>query len=110
MLALLLNSCATTKPPDVPLCLEFTPISGKCVTIITGREIEVDEEKKFENKTWWELRPTMIQMPASSWAQIKAFIIKACKKYDACQKEVSSWDRTIDIIDKSYEEKTGALP
>ena len=80
------------------------------MTILTGREFEVDEENKFENKTWWEMRPAMIQMPASSWAQIKAYIIKTCKKYDICQKEVSSWDRTLNIIDRSYEQKTGVKP
>lgn len=103
-LSLLLSSCAT-KPPDVPVCVEFTPSRGRCVKIISGEQFDVNEDQKFEGKTWWEYRPAMLQMPASSWAKIKAYIIKTCKKYGQCQKEVSSWDRTVEYIDAQLEAK-----
>lgn len=103
-LALLVSACST-MPPDIPVCVEFAPDHGRCVKIISGEKFDVDEEQKFEGKTWWEYRPAMMLVPASSWAKLKAYTIKACKKYGNCQKEVSSWDRTIEIIDESLAQK-----
>lgn len=100
----LILSCAT-KPPDVPICVELNPDKAYCVKIVSGAEFNIDEQNKFENKTWWEQRPTMIQMPASSWAEIKSYIIKTCKKYGQCEKEISSWDRTIENVDGALKQK-----
>ena len=104
LLVLLLSSCSTL-PPDVPVCVEFSPDHGRCVKIISGEKFDVDEKNLFEGKTWWEYRPAMIQMPASSWKEIKTFIIKMCKKYKTCQKEVTSWDRTIETLDENLDQK-----
>lgn len=104
VLLLLLPSCSTT-PPDVPVCVEVTPDRGRCVKIISSEEFLVDETRKFEGKSWWEMRPAMVQVPASSWAAIKAFIIKTCKKTGTCEKEVASWDRTVKTIDGNLEKK-----
>jgi hypothetical protein len=95
---LLISACAT-KPPDVPVCIEFAPDRGACVRIISGQEFKIDENNKFEAKTWWEHRPAMILVPASSWAELKSFIIKACKKYNNCDQEIESWERTLNTID-----------
>lgn len=109
LLVLNLSSCATTHPPDVPLCVEFAPDRGRCVKIISGEIFDVDEKNKFEDKTWWEHRPAMIQMPASSWVQIKSYLIKTCKKYNICEKEISSWDRTVETIDDNLNKKEGTI-
>lgn len=109
LLVLNLSACASTKPPDVPLCVEFTPERGRCVKIISGEVFNVDEQNKFEGKTWWEHRPAMIQMPASSWVQIKTYLIKVCKKYNICEKEISSWDRTVENIDDGLNTKEGTI-
>lgn len=74
------------------------------VYITSGKQIEVNEVNKFEEKTWWEQRNEMIRLPVSSWVKIKAFIIKICKKYK-CDQDVSDWDRSIETIDKMYELK-----
>lgn len=103
-LALVHSGCAT--PPDVPICVEITMDRGRCVKIVSGEEITIDEKNKFEGKTWWEIRPAMVQVPASSWAEIKAFIIKVCKKTNQCQKEIASWDRSIQSIDSELKNKT----
>lgn len=71
---------------------------GTCVYTMTGKIIEVDEANKFEEKTWYEQRNEMLRMPVSSWVEIKKFIIKTCKKYN-CNKDVASWDRTIESVD-----------
>lgn len=99
-----LASCSTT-PPDAAICVEITLDRGRCVKIVSGQEFLWDETHKYEDKTWWEMRPAMIQVPASSWAQMKSFIIKVCKKYGTCDKEISSWDRTVKTIDKNLEGK-----
>lgn len=105
----LLLSC-TTKPPDVPLCVEINLSKGWCTYTIEDKEFFIDEEhpysfSKEKPKTWWELRPTFVYMPADSWAEIKAFIIKVCKQSGKCDKEISSWQRKIDSIDRKLDEK-----
>ena len=72
---------------------------GTGVTIVSGVLFDVDNDKKFEGKTWYEQRNEMLRLPVSSWVKLKSFIIKMCKKYK-CDQEISSWDRTIETIDK----------
>ena len=99
-----LLSCAS-KPPDVPLCVEIHPEKGKCIKVMSGETFVVDETHKFEGKTWWEIRPAMVQMPASTWVAFKAYIIKMCKKTNMCGKEVPSWDRSLETVDKTLKPK-----
>jgi hypothetical protein len=98
-----------TSPPDVAACVELSLEKGYCTKTISDESFYVDEENKLEEKTWWELRPYMIQLPISSWVKIKAYIIKMCKKYGQCDQEISSWDRKIEkidnLIDRKIEEK-----
>lgn len=113
LLPLLLSACAT-NPPDAPVCVEITMDEGQCINIVSGKKFKIDEKEKFKDmegvpRTWWELRPAMIQVPASSWAQIRAFIIKICKKNNQCQKEVSTWERSIQTIDAHLGEKLPGL-
>ena len=100
----LLTSCQTA-PPDVPVCVEITMNRGYCVNTISSTEFYVDDAKKLDKLTWWELRPAMIMMPASSWAKLKTYIIVQCKQTGACDKEISSWERTINSVDKALENK-----
>lgn len=100
----LLTSCAV-KPPDVPVCVETRIDQGYCTNTISDKEFFVDETNKLNGKTWFEMRPTMIQVPASSWVEIKAFVIKACKKMKSCEEQVSSWERKVETVDKKLEEK-----
>lgn len=94
----LLASCAG-NPPDEPLCTELTVSRGYCVRMISGEGFEVDDERLYDGKTWWELRPTMIQMPAKTWAELKKWIIKICKNNNQCDDAVANWERTVDRID-----------
>lgn len=99
------TGCAGLKVPDVPLCVEINPAKGNCVKIISGDTFDIDEENKFEEKTWWEIRPAMVQVPESSWREIKKFIITICKKTNQCQKEVKNWERSVKQIDTKLKEK-----
>lgn len=95
--ALLLSSCASV--PDVPACVEISLNKGACVKIISGETFIVDDDHKFNDQTWWDMRPTMVQLPEQSWAEVKKFIIKICKKTNKCQEQVKSWDRSVETID-----------
>ena len=92
-------------PPDKPICVETEVYEGHCTNIISGTRFIVDETHKYEGKTWFEQRHYMLMMPASTWAELKAYIVKACKKYGNCQSEVSDWSKTVNVIDEQLKVK-----
>lgn len=105
-LALLLSSgCATVKAPDEPICLEFDVDRGRCIHIISGKKFDWDETHKFQDKTWWEQRPYMVLVPASSWSKIKIFIVQICKKTNMCDQSITNWERTVETIDAELDQK-----
>lgn len=104
----LLSSCAV-KPKDDPLCKELSLSRGYCVHMLSGKAYEVNEETKLNGKTWWEMRPTNIQMPVETWKNLKAFVINVCKKYQNCDESVSSWERSIGELDQKVNSSKGAL-
>lgn len=103
-LSLLLSGCATT-PPDVPICTELSMTRGFCTNTISDKSFFIDEETKLDGKSWWELRPTMIQVPITSWVKIKAFIIKVCKEKGNCSDNISNWERRVFELDEKIQQK-----
>ena len=99
-----LISCAGL-PPDEPLCTEINPERAYCVRMMSGKQFEISETKKFNGQTWWELKPTVISMPASTWRELKKWIIKICKNNSQCDDAVAGWDRTVKIIDDQVSSK-----
>ena len=97
----LLVSCVSV--PDKPVCVEISLTRGWCTNTISDKEFFVDEGTLYEGKTWWEMRPYMILMPASTYAANKAYMIKMCKKSNACKENISMWERKF----QSVEEKVG---
>lgn len=85
-------SCASV--PDTIICAEVTMSKGICTYTVSGKTIVVDDENPFENQTWWDIRAKTLSVPASSWAKIKAFMIKMCRQ-NKCDVDISSWDRDI---------------
>jgi len=104
ILLVLLTSCQTA-PPAIPICVELSMSRGYCINTITAEEFEVNDTKLIDGKSWWIARPSMVMMPASSWAKLKTYIITQCKKTKLCDKEISSWDRTIKSVDTALEKK-----
>jgi hypothetical protein len=100
----LLTSCATS-PPDIPICVEITPSRGYCINTISSTEFEVNDHNLMNGVSWWHARPSMLMLPASSWAKLKVYIITQCKQTGACDKEVSNWERTVNAVDKTLENK-----
>ena len=100
----ILASCATA-PPDIPVCVEIHLAKGYCVNTISATEFTVDDKNKLDGLSWWDARPTMLMIPAKSWAKLKTYIITQCKRTGQCDKEISSWERTINSVDKALETK-----
>ncbi|MFN7824848.1 MAG: hypothetical protein ACK5P6_05750, partial [Pseudobdellovibrionaceae bacterium] len=87
------------------ICTELSMTRGFCTNTISDKSFFVDEENKLDGKTWWELRPTMIQVPSSSWVKIKGFIIKVCKENGNCGDNISNWERRVFDLDEQIQSK-----
>ena len=102
-----LASCAGA-PPDVPVCVEINLSRGYCTKIMSGKSFDVDDDQKFSGQTWWEMRATMIQMPATTWRELKKWIIKSCKNNSQCDSKLANWERTVNTIDKSVSDRSAS--
>jgi hypothetical protein len=68
---------------------------------MSNKEYMIDDEHPLDGQTWWDLRPTMIYMPANSWVEMKSFIIKICRKTKQCDgRNITDWERTVNLIDE----------
>jgi len=99
----LLTNCA--HMPDEPACVEIHNTKGWCTNMVSDVEFYVDEKRPHsfsgdpkDAKTWWEVRPFMVLIPFDSWAKLKAYLIKNCKRTN-CDKYIKSWERKINRID-----------
>lgn len=104
LIILFLYGCAS-KVPDVPICIEIEPTKGYCIKTISSEEYYWDDINKKSNQTFWEAKPYMLLLPVQSWIEIKTFIIAICKKSNKCEENISSWERTVNSIDKKVDEK-----
>ena len=84
---------------------------GWCTYTVSDKEFYIDDDHPYDfndgkgPQTWWALRPTFVQVPAPTWAKVKEFIIKVCKQSGKCDKDVASWERKTQAIDKQLGEK-----
>ncbi len=97
LLNLILSSC--TAPPDKPVCVEINPSKAFCTYTIKDVDFYWDDNHKYENKTYWEAKPSMVLVPISSWIEIKSYIIKMCKKHQDCNDNIGTWERKVISID-----------
>lgn len=67
------------------MCKELEVDRGFCVWTTGTQEQFVDNGSLLYDQTWWELRPSMVMVPAKSWEKIKAYIIKNCARTGKCQ-------------------------
>lgn len=95
LLAFALNGCANL--PDEPICAEISLSKGVCTYTVSGKTIIVDDDNLLDGKTWFDVRVKALTVPASSWAKIKAFLIKQCKKTNQCDADINSWDRNLNL-------------
>ncbi len=100
---LLMCSCASV--PDVPICVEIHQAKGFCTNTVSDKDYYIDEknpvvlEEGKPARTWWEMRPYMVLVPVTSWKELKAYIIKQCKRTN-CDQYIKSWDRKINELEQ----------
>ena len=104
-------SACTLKVPDVPLCTELNITKGFCTSTVSDKDITIDEKHPYsfdgsKPQTWFEMRTSLISFPASSWAELKKFILKACKLTGKCDEMVASWDRKLQKLDEMTTDKS----
>lgn len=104
LIALMLCGCSIA-PPNVPVCIETNIDSAKCTTLISGENFVVDEKHLLEGKTYFQIRPQMILVPASSWVEIKKFVLDICHQTHQCDSAVGSWDTTLISISNDLDGK-----
>ena len=104
-LFLLASSCSNLSDIDKPVCVEINLSKGYCTSIISGEGFVIDDENPYQGKTWWELRPTHIQVPHETWAAIKTYLITNCRRSRQCNRNIDSWTRSIEELEKTIEEK-----
>lgn len=54
--------------------------------MVSGEHFDWNDDNLVDGKTYFEARPTMIQIPPESVAELKAFFLKYCKQYKKCSK------------------------
>lgn len=100
-----LNACSNLSSIDKPVCVELNMSKGYCTTIISGKDMIIDDENKLDGKTWFEMRPEMVQVPVETWAALKKYLIKNCKRTQKCNENIDSWTRTMISIDEELGKK-----
>lgn len=95
---LFLTACSIAVP-KVPICSELSPSTGYCINTITSEEYMVSDTQLHDGQTWFDMKASMMMVPASSWVELKAFIIKICRKSGKCDTKLGNWERTIEKID-----------
>lgn len=87
------TSCSSV--PEVPICAEVSMSKGVCTYTVSGKNIIVDDEHPLDGQTWFDMRSKVLAVPASSWAKLKSWMIKQCKRTNKCDVDIDSWDRSI---------------
>lgn len=90
--------CSCASAPDVPICVPLSYDKGYCVNTVSDKEQIVDDTNKINGKTWWEMKPEMVWVPADSWKEIKTAFIKICKKYGNCSKDITKYEKKMDKL------------
>lgn len=100
MILALITGCASV--PDVPICVDLTNKDalaipkGFCAWTISDKETIVDDNggHMLNGKLWTDVKSSSLLIPAESWAKIKAFILKNCKKNKDCNASgLGKWEK-----------------
>lgn len=86
-----------------PMCMKQIgePACGYCVWTISSRVQYVGEQEKRHlfGKPWSRIMREMVLMPSESYAKMKSYIIKNCKKNNDCNREIDKWRVKLDALD-----------
>lgn len=96
LLALSLYSCSSI--PDIIACRARSVNEGFCTYTISNKNIIVNDEHPLNGKTWLDIKIESVYLPSDSWAKIKEYILKNCKKDQSCMNNLESLSNKIDSI------------
>jgi hypothetical protein len=65
---------------------------------ISDKDQVVDDTHLLNGKTWLDLKVESVYVPSESWAEIKKYIIKQCKKNNDCADNIGNWSNKIDSV------------
>lgn len=68
------------------------------MTTVSEREFYIDDDHLFNGKGWDEVELSSLRVPAESWARIKAYMLKMCKKTKRCG-DLSKWDKKANKLE-----------
>jgi hypothetical protein len=74
--------------------------SGWCTYTMRDVEFEVDMTKKFGDLNWVNLNAASLVIPSQSWAEMKSYILKICKKNNDCAADLGKWTRKMDLLEQ----------
>lgn len=99
---LILTLCSCASIPDTWVCRARSANTGFCTKTISDQSQIVSDETPLmlqgKPKTWIDLKIESVYVPAESWADIKGFIIKKCKKNQDCSANIGTWEGKIDSV------------
>ena len=98
-ISLLVSACSSI--PNFSACKELAPDRAKCIKVITNEKYDWDDSHFVNGKTYWDARPTMLQIPADSYADLKAYLLKECKRTNKCT-ELEAVINTLDQTKNSF--------
>lgn len=88
-----------------PMCVKQIgePACGYCVWTISSKVQYVGENPKWHlfKKPWSKILSEMVLMPSESYAQMKSYIIKNCKKHNDCNQDIDKWRIKLDSLDSA---------
>lgn len=93
---ILFSSCASL--PDTWVCRARSVNQGFCTKTLSNEDFIVDDTHLLNGKTWIDLKIESVYVPVESWADIKGFILKKCKKNQDCSNNIGTWEGKIDSV------------
>lgn len=97
MLFISLLASACSSLPNFSACKELAPDRAKCIKVVSNEKYDWDDKNLVNGKTYWEIRPTLIQIPADSYADLKSYLLKECKRTNKC----SELEPIINALDQT---------
>jgi len=95
---LILTLCSCASIPNTWVCRARSANEGFCTKTLSNEDKIVTDTNLLNGKTWIDLKIESVYVPAESWAEIKKYIIKQCKKRQDCQADVGVWSNKIDSV------------
>lgn len=89
ILFVILQSCAHS-PPDEIVCLDLGD-KGFCTRMISDQEFYV------EGSSWETMKRGSVLMPATSYAEIKKYLLIQCKRDSRC--DINLFEKKMEILD-----------